>query len=90
MKDKVKTSIMIDRKLWEEFRSRVGSEKGLKMLSKAIEEAIEEEVSESLLIEELSKMLGPKGELPLTVAPVRPKLATDAGKAVREMRGPSA
>ena len=85
MNNKIKTSIMIDRRLWEEFKSRVGGERGLKMLSKAVEEAIEEEVSELLVAEVLSRMLGGEG-LPLMVVPVKPKVPTDAGKAVRELR----
>ena len=85
MGGKVKTSIMIDRGLWEEFKSRVGGEKGLKMLSKAVEEAIGEEVSELLVAEVLSRMLGGM-ELPLTVVSVKPKAPADAGKAVKELR----
>ena len=85
MGDKVKTSIMVDRRLWEEFKSRVSGERGLKMLSRAVEEAIEEEVSELLVADALSKLLEGE-ELPLTVAPVKPKVPTDSGKAVRELR----
>ena len=86
MVDKVKTSIVVDRKLWEEFKLKIGGEKGLRMLSKAVEEAIEEEVGELLVIKALNKMLENEEEIPLTVVPVKPKVRTDAGKTVREMR----
>ena len=85
MVDKVKTSIVVDRRLWEEFKLRVGGERGLRMLSRAVEEAIEEEVSELLVVEALSEMLGGR-EIPLTVVPVKPKVSTDAGRVVRELR----
>jgi len=85
MVDKVKTSIVVDRRLWEEFKLKVGGEKGLRMLSKAVEEAVEEEVSELLVIKALNKMLENE-EISLTVVPVKPKVRTDAGKTVREMR----
>jgi len=55
------------------------------MLSKAVEEAIGEEVSELLVAEVLSRMLGGM-ELPLTVVSVKPKAPADAGKAVKELR----
>ncbi len=87
MGDKIKTSIMIDRELWEEFKSKIGSEKGLRMLSKAVEEAIEDEIAERLIIKALEEMLKEyREEVPLTISPVKPKVATNAGKIVREMR----
>ncbi|RLE85174.1 MAG: hypothetical protein DRJ67_09320 [Thermoprotei archaeon] len=86
MGDKVKTSIMVDRELWEEFKSRVGSERGLRALSRAVEEAIEDEVSGLLIIRALERLLG-GGRVPLAVMPVGPRVPTDAGKAVRELRG---
>ena len=86
MADKVKTSIVIDRRIWEEFKSKVGSERGLKMLSNAIEEAIEEEVSELLVIDALEKLLKPGVSIPLTISPIKPRVATDSGKVIREMR----
>ena len=33
MGDKIKTSISVDKKLWERFRSKIGDERGLKKLS---------------------------------------------------------
>ena len=86
MSDKIKTSIMISRELWEKFKSKVGSERGLKALSQAIEEAVEEEVCEGLIIRALEEMLGDSKEIPLAVSPVKPRATTDAGKAVRELR----
>ncbi len=43
MDDKIKISIVIDHRLWEEFRSRVAGEKELRMLSEAVERAIEDD-----------------------------------------------
>lgn len=77
---------MVDSELWEEFKSRVGSERGLRALSRAIEEALEEEVSDVLVVKALEKLLG-EGEVPLDVTPVKPRVATNAGEAVRELRG---
>ena len=87
MSDKTKTGIVVDRKIWEEFRSKVGSERGLKMLSHAVEEAIEEEVGEVLVMEAFEKLLACREALPLTVTPIKPRVPTDSGKAVRELRG---
>jgi hypothetical protein len=39
---KKKINIIIDRDLWERFKTKVVNEKDLKGLSKAVEEAIEE------------------------------------------------
>ncbi len=86
MEDKIKTSIVIDRRLWEEFKLKVSGEKGLKMLSHAVEEAIEEEVSELLIVKALEEMLGSERKIPLTIVPVKPRDTTDAGKVVRGLR----
>ena len=45
-KRKVKTTIVIDRRLWEEFKARVGAERGLRTISRAVEEALEDEINE--------------------------------------------
>jgi len=82
---KVKTSIVVDRELWERFRERVGRERGLRALSQAVEEALEDVACEDLLINSLKEILDSE-EQSLSVTPVRPKVATDAGKAVRELR----
>ncbi|OYT59061.1 MAG: hypothetical protein B6U75_04575 [Desulfurococcales archaeon ex4484_217_1] len=86
MEGKVKTSIVINRELWEELKSKVGSEKGLKMLSKVVEEAIEDELCELIIMKALSKMLKPEKKIPLTIVAIKPKVPTNAGKVVRKMR----
>ncbi len=86
MEGKVKTSIVINRELWEELKSKVGSEKGLKMLSKVVEEAIEDELCELIIMKALSKMLKPEKKIPLTIVAIKPKVPTNAGKVIREMR----
>jgi len=35
---KVKTSIVVDRDLWEKFKAKVGVERGLRKLSEAVED----------------------------------------------------
>jgi hypothetical protein len=85
MTRKIKTSIVIDGDLWERFKTKVVGEKGLKGLSKAVEEAIEEQLCEDLMIEALEGLLGSE-KPPLVVAPVKPEAQTDAGKVVRELR----
>jgi hypothetical protein len=82
---KKKISIIIDRDLWERFKTKVISEKGLKELSKTIEEAIKEKLCEDSMIEALEKLLGSE-KPPLVITPVKPKIQTNAGKTVRELR----
>jgi hypothetical protein len=84
MSGKVKTSLFINKELWEEFKLKVGAQAGLRALSKAVEELLEEGVAERVVAEELSKMLA--APAPLEVKPVKPKVPTDAGRAVRELR----
>jgi len=84
MGDRVKTSLLINRELWEEFKLKVGSRVGLRALSRAVEELLEEGVAERVVAEELSKML--KVPAPLEVKPVKPRIPTDAGRAVKELR----
>jgi len=84
MSGKVKTSLFINKELWEEFKLKVGARAGLRALSKAVEELLEEGVAERVVAEELSKMLA--APVPLEVKPVKPKVPTDAGRAVRELR----
>lgn len=85
---RIKTSIMVDRELWEEFKSRVVAEKGLRGLSRALEEAVEEEVSDILVARALENMLKSLSlKPPRIVSPVKPRVTTDAGKTVRELRG---
>jgi len=40
MSEKVKTSLLINRALWEEFKLRVGGRVGLRALSRAVEETV--------------------------------------------------
>jgi len=85
MARKVKTSIMIDADVWEEFKVLASTRRGLKGISEAVEEALEEELSERAVAEALAKMDGKKIR-DLQVKPVKPKIATSAGKAIAEMR----
>jgi hypothetical protein len=82
---KKKISIIIDRDLWERFKTKVISKKGLKELSKTIEEVIKEKLCEDSMIEALEKLLGSE-KPPLVITPVKPKIQTNAGKTVRELR----
>jgi hypothetical protein len=72
------------RKLWERFKLRVGARAGLRALSQAVEALLEEGVAERVVAEEPPKMLA--APAPLGVKPVKPKVPTDAGRAVRELR----
>ncbi|RLE64309.1 MAG: hypothetical protein DRJ49_05740 [Thermoprotei archaeon] len=57
MRDKIKTGIMVDRELGEEFKSKVGNKRGLRYLSRAVKEAIENEISDIPIIRALEKLL---------------------------------
>lgn len=85
MSSKIKTSIVIDKNLWEKFKLKVSAEKGLKHLSKAVEEAIEEDLCESIIINALEEML-PDVRYSIEVRLVKPRIETKAEKAIREMR----
>jgi hypothetical protein len=85
MKGKIKTSIVIDGDLWEMFKVKVSSKGGLKGVSMAVEEALEEELSEQVVAEALERMFSRKST-DLEVRPVRPKVATSAGKIISELR----
>ena len=80
----MKTGLLINRELWEEFKLKVSSRVGLRTLSRAVEELLEEGVAERVAAEELSKML--KVPAPLEVEPVKPRVPTDAGREVGELR----
>ena len=87
MAEKIKTSIMVRRDLWEEFRAKVAVEKGLKMLSQAVEEALEEELIDTKVAEALEERLRRMEGSPADESvPVKPKVRTDAGTVIREMR----
>ncbi|MBS7620049.1 hypothetical protein KEJ21_05330 [Candidatus Bathyarchaeota archaeon] len=85
MRGRIKTSIMIDEDIWETFKVKASSKRGLKGVSRAVEEALEEELSEKVLTEALEKMC-PGRPSDLEVKPIRPKIATSAGKVIRELR----
>jgi hypothetical protein len=85
MERKIKTSITIDEDLWKMFKVEASSKRGLKGVSKSVEEALEEELGEKVVAEALEKMC-PKMPNNLEVKPVKPKAATSAGKVIRELR----
>ncbi|RLG59098.1 MAG: hypothetical protein DRN95_02905 [Candidatus Hydrothermarchaeota archaeon] len=78
---KIKTSIVIDREVWEAFKKKVALERGLRNISQAIEEAIEDEVVD-ILFEKAFIDITPIIE----VKPIKPRVKTNAGKTIREMR----
>ena len=87
MKDKIKTSIVVDRRIWEAFREKVVSERGAKSISKAVEEALEEELVELLILEALDSLEVPSDvEAPPTVKPVEPRKPVKAEEVIREVR----
>ncbi|BBE42136.1 hypothetical protein NAS2_0747 [Conexivisphaera calida] len=84
----MKISAVVDRELWEEFRSRVAEERGLRGVSRAVEEAVEEGMCDVLVARALEEILRKEGaEPPMRISPVRPRTATDAGGSISEMRG---
>jgi hypothetical protein len=85
MKGKIKTSILIDRDIWETFKAKASSRKGLKGISKAVEEALEEELSEKAVTEALENM-HPRRPSDIEVKPIKPRIATSAGKVISELR----
>ena len=85
MGGKIKTSIMIDKDLWDKFRVKVSMEKGLRKLSEAVEDIIKEELSDILIAEALEARL-PNKKLPTVIKPVKPRVRTDAGAVLRELR----
>ena len=68
-----------------EFKILAYSKRGVKGISEAVEEALEEELSEKTVSEALAQMDGKKIR-DLQVKPVKPKIATSAGKTIAEMR----
>ena len=85
MRGKIKTSIMIDEDIWETFKAKASSRKGLRGISRAVEEALEEELSEKVVAEALENMC-PRRLFDLEVKPIKPKIATSAGKVISELR----
>ena len=84
MVERVKTTIIIDRELWNRFKARL-LEEGVEEVSRAIEEFIREELSEDYVAEVIRGLLGGV-EPPLEVKLVKPLVETDAGRVVRELR----
>ncbi len=82
---KIKTSILIDEELWRRFKLKVGAERGMRAMSRAVEEALEDELAETLVLRELERMSAGI-TIGLDVKPVKPKVETSAGDVVREMR----
>jgi hypothetical protein len=89
MTGKIKTSILIDEDIWETFKAKASSNKGLKGISKAVEEALEEELSEKTVTKALEHMYNEK-PTDLQVTPIKPKIATSAGKVISELRAHAA
>jgi len=83
---RVKTSLLIEEALWRLFKARVVRERGVRELSRAVEEAIKEELCDLEIAEGLAKLVG-REPTPIEVEPVKPLVKTSAGRAVREMRG---
>jgi hypothetical protein len=86
--ERVKITIVIDRELWSRFKARL-LEEGVEEVSRAIEEFIREELSEDYVAEAIRRLLGGV-ESPLEVKPVKPLVETNAGRAVRGLRGEKA
>lgn len=82
---KVKTSIYIEKEIWEKYKSNV-MKRGLE-ISKSLEELMEEEVPEDILGEVL-KNLGERGEYEIYFEPVRPRegLVSTYVRAMRDKR----
>lgn len=85
MNEKIKTSVLIDRGIWDLFRRKVSMEKGLKSLSEAIEKALEEDLADILIAKALEEMVSSRPPIS-SVVPIRPKAKTKAEDIVREMR----
>ena len=82
---KIKTSIVIDEDLWKKFREKITLERGLRELSKAVEEAIEEELVEEIVLRGLEEELGEITRY-TSIEPIKPRVRTRAEEVVREMR----
>jgi len=82
---KIKTSIVVDRDLWEKFKAKIGVERGLRKLSEAIEDIIREDLGDILIASWLEDKLSGR-KLPSVVKPIKPKVKTNAGVVLRELR----
>jgi hypothetical protein len=83
MINRVKTTIVIDRELWNRFKARL-LEEGVEEVSRAIEEVIREELSEDYIADAIRELLGTMP--PIEVKPIKPLVETSAGRVVRELR----
>lgn len=83
MINRVKTTIVIDRELWNRFKARL-LEEGVEEVSRAIEEVIREELSEDYIADAIRELLGTTP--PIEVKPIKPLVETSAGRVVRELR----
>jgi len=83
--DKVEITIVIDRRVWEEFKARIATEYGSKDIGKAVEEALKEELCDLIVVEMFSKYLENEKML-LAITPINPQVPTDVGGIVREVR----
>jgi hypothetical protein len=85
MDRKVKTTIVVDKDLWNKFKSRL-LEEGIDEVSDIIEEMIREELVVEKVVEGLSELVN--DELIQNVEPVKPLVETAAEKIVKELREP--
>ncbi|MGQ9469902.1 MAG: hypothetical protein ACUVTD_08840 [Nitrososphaerales archaeon] len=85
MSEKIKTSILIDKGLWNRFRRKASIEKGLKSLSEAMEKALEEELADTLIVKALEEMISPRSPAYRAI-PIKPRAKTKAEDIVHEMR----
>jgi len=85
----VKTTVVVDERVWREFKRFVSSRYGnLRSLSAAVEDAVKC-FNTAGLLSELSSALGLEASTypsSLEVKARRPRLGTSAGEAVRRMR----
>jgi ferredoxin-fold anticodon binding domain-containing protein len=82
MAGKIKTTIVIDKDLWNKFKAKL-LEESVDKVSSVIEEMIREEVVDKV-VDNLNELIG--GELIQVVEPVKPLAETAAEKVVRELR----
>lgn len=85
MDKKIKTSILIDRSLWDRFKRKASMEKGLKGLSEAMEKVLEEDLADMLIAKALEEMISSRPPISRAI-PIKPKVKTKAENIVYEMR----
>jgi len=82
MGKKVKTTIVVDRDLWNKFKAKL-LEEGVNDVSSVIEELIKEELMLSI-DNALSKLI--ENKLIQIIEPVKPSTKTSAEEVIRELR----